>query len=30
MGYTDMQIREAVDDLFKQFDRDGNNLLDPS
>lgn len=29
MGYTDQQLRDAVDAVFGQFDKDGSNTLDP-
>ena len=29
MGYTDQQLREAVDAVFGQFDKDNSNSLDP-
>ena len=29
MGYTDQQLRDAVDAVFAQFDKDGSNSLDP-
>ena len=28
MGYTDQQLRDAVDAVFGQFDKDGSNCLD--
>jgi len=28
MGYTDDQLRQAVDAVFGQFDKDGNGSLD--
>ena len=28
MGYTDQQLRDAVDAVFGQFDKDGSNSLD--
>lgn len=30
MGYTDQQLRDAVDAVFSQFDKDGSNTLDVS
>ena len=30
MGYTDQQLRDAVDAVFGQFDKDGSNSLDAS
>lgn len=30
MGYTDQQLRDAVDAVFGQFDKDGSNSLDSS
>lgn len=30
MGYTDQQLKEAVDVLFAQYDKDGNGTLDTS
>jgi Ca2+-binding EF-hand superfamily protein len=29
MGYSDQQLREAVDAVFGQFDKDNSNTLDP-
>jgi Ca2+-binding EF-hand superfamily protein len=29
MGYSDQQLRDAVDAVFGQFDKDGSNTLDP-
>ena len=28
MGYSDQQLRDAVDAVFGQFDKDGSNCLD--
>ena len=28
MGYSDQQLRDAVDAVFGQFDKDGSNSLD--
>ena len=28
MGYTDQQLRDAVDAVFSQFDKDNSNSLD--
>ncbi len=28
MGYSDEQLRGAVDAVFSQFDKDGSNTLD--
>lgn len=28
MGYNDQQLRDAVDAVFGQFDKDGSNTLD--
>lgn len=30
MGYSDQQLRDAVDAVFGQFDKDGSNSLDPN
>ena len=30
MGYSDQQLREAVDAVFGQFDKDNSNSLDPN
>ena len=30
MSYTDQQLRDAVDAVFGQFDKDGSNTLDPN
>ena len=30
MGYSDQQLRDAVDAVFGQFDKDGSNALDPN
>ena len=28
MGYSDQELRDAVDAVFGQFDKDGSNTLD--
>ena len=30
MSYSDQQLRDAVDAVFGQFDKDGSNTLDPN
>ena len=29
MGYTDQQLRDAIDAIFGQFDKDNSGALDP-